>query len=56
MEHYYSLNSYLQKTFGEKVYKLSLELGTINRAMKAENLRQGMPSPLGKVAERSEVG
>jgi len=26
MEHYYSLNSYLQKTFGEKVYKLSLEL------------------------------
>lgn len=28
MEHYYSLNSYLQKTFGEKVYKLSLELGT----------------------------
>jgi len=27
MEHYYSLNSYLQKTFGEKVYKLSLELG-----------------------------
>lgn len=28
MEHYYSLSSYLQKTFGEKVYKLSLELGT----------------------------
>ena len=28
MEHYYSLNSYLQKTFGQKVYKLSLELGT----------------------------
>lgn len=28
MEHYYSLNSYLQKTFGEKVYKLSLELAT----------------------------
>lgn len=28
MEHYYSLNTYLQKTFGEKVYKLSLELST----------------------------
>ena len=27
MEHFYSLNSYLQKTFGEKIYKLSLELG-----------------------------
>lgn len=25
--HYYSLNDYLQKTFGEKVYKLSLDLG-----------------------------
>lgn len=28
MEHYYSLNTYLQNTFGEKVYKLSLSLGT----------------------------
>lgn len=28
MEHFRSLNSYLQKAFGEKVYKLSLELGT----------------------------
>ncbi len=26
-KHYYSLNDYLQKTFGEKVYKLSLDLG-----------------------------
>lgn len=28
MEHYYSLNSYLHQCFGEKVYKLSLDLGT----------------------------
>lgn len=27
MQRYYSLNTYLQNTFGEKVYKLSLELG-----------------------------
>lgn len=27
MQRYYSLNDYLQNTFGEKVYKLSLELG-----------------------------
>lgn len=26
-KHYYSLNDYLQKTFGEKVYKLSVDLG-----------------------------
>lgn len=26
-KHYYSLNDYLQNTFGEKVYKLSLDLG-----------------------------
>lgn len=28
MDRYYSLNRYLQDTFGEKVYKLSLRLGT----------------------------
>ena len=27
MKHYYSLNEYLKSTFGEKVYKLSLDLG-----------------------------
>ena len=27
-KHFYSLNDYLQNTFGEKVYKLSLDLGT----------------------------
>ncbi len=27
MKHYYSLNDYLKATFGEKVYKLSLDLG-----------------------------
>ncbi len=27
MERYYSLNEYLKKTFGEKVYKLSIDLG-----------------------------
>lgn len=27
MERYYSLNEYLKKTFGEKVYKLSVDLG-----------------------------